>query len=57
MSLIYRGQTAQPSTLINAIAINAKGYFLGQSFSIRSAQYKTRNAPILMRYRGIGYQA
>ena len=57
MSLIYRGQTAQPSTLVNTHPIDAKGWFLGQSFSIRSAQYQTRTASTLMQYRGISYQA
>ena len=55
MSLIYRGQTAQPSATANTVETGMIGTFLGRSFPIRIAQQSTQRAANLLQFRGAIY--
>ena len=55
MSLIYRGQTAQPSATANTVETGMTGTFLGRSFSIRNAQQPTQRGTGRLQFRGSTY--
>ncbi|MGK7889090.1 MAG: DUF4278 domain-containing protein [Leptolyngbyaceae cyanobacterium] len=55
MSLIYRGQSAQPSATSETVDTGMTGTFMGRSYVIRkSLQPAKRTAPTLQ-YRGALY--
>ncbi|MEM9218544.1 MAG: DUF4278 domain-containing protein [Cyanobacteria bacterium P01_F01_bin.150] len=55
MALIYRGRTAQPSSIAETVDTGLKGKFLGQSFAIKAINQPATRASKLMHYRGIAY--
>ena len=55
MSLIYRGQKAQASDVVNTIDIARQGKFLGASFTFRAPQQSIRYTEKSMQYRGVIY--
>ncbi|MEM9217611.1 MAG: DUF4278 domain-containing protein [Cyanobacteria bacterium P01_F01_bin.150] len=55
MSLIYRGQTAQPSTIAETLETGLIGKFMGRSFPIRQAQQPVRATAKLLQFRGVIY--
>ena len=55
MSLIYRGQTAQPSAIANTVETGMTGTFLGCSFPIRKAQQPAQRTAQKLQYRGSTY--
>ncbi|MGK7887798.1 MAG: DUF4278 domain-containing protein [Leptolyngbyaceae cyanobacterium] len=55
MSLIYRGQSTQPSATSETVETGMTGTFMGRSYAIRkSLQPAQRNTPTLQ-YRGTLY--
>ena len=55
MSLIYRGQAAQPSAIANTVETGMIGTFLGRTFPIRQTQKPARRSPNRLQYRGSIY--
>ena len=55
MSLIYRGQTAQPSMTTETTETGMTGTFMGRSFPIRKAQQPTQRQTKTLQYRGTLY--
>lgn len=55
MTLIYRGQTAQPSTTANTIETGMTGTFLGRSFPIRMTQQSDQRTAKVLQFRGAIY--
>lgn len=55
MSLIYRGQTAPPSTLANTARTNRLGRFMGATFTFRAPQKTTAKLDEPLQYRGVIY--
>ena len=55
MSLIYRGQTAQPSMTAETTETGMTGKFMGRSFPIRKAQQPAQRQAKLLQYRGTIY--
>ena len=55
MSLIYRGQTAQPSATINTVESGMQGTFLGRSFPIRTTQKTSQSVAAKLQFRGATY--
>lgn len=55
MSLVYRGQKAQPSPVANTLETGMKGKFLGQSFPLRSNPRVAQRTKTPLQYRGVVY--
>ena len=55
MSLIYRGQTAQPSMTAETTETGMTGQFRGRSFPIRKAQQPAQRQAKTLQYRGTLY--
>ena len=55
MSLIYRGQTAQPSAIAHTVATDKTGTFLGRPYPIRTAQHPAQRTAQHLQYRGARY--
>ena len=55
MSLIYRGQTAQPSTTADTIDTGMTGTFLGRPFPIRTSQKPAQRTDKKLQFRGAAY--
>ena len=55
MSLIYRGQTAQPSATAETTATSMTGKFMGRPFTIRKAQQPAQRTAKLLQFRGAAY--
>ena len=55
MSLIYRGQPAQPSATTNTIDTGRTGTFLGRSYPIRTSQQPAQRTAKRLQFRGNAY--
>ena len=55
MSLIYRGQTAQPSATADTVETGMTGTFLGRSFPIRTSRQPVQRTAKLLQFRGNAY--
>ena len=55
MSLIYRGQIAQPSMTTETVDTGLTGKFMGRPFPIRKAPQTTQRTAKKLQYRGATY--
>ncbi|MGK7887700.1 MAG: DUF4278 domain-containing protein [Leptolyngbyaceae cyanobacterium] len=55
MSLIYRGQTAQPSTTTKTLETGMNGTFRGHTSPIRQAKQPARRTAPHLQSRGVMY--